>query len=286
MIRGARPSDVEAIIAFTTDTFDWGDYVPSVIERWVTNDPGQVFVKVDESDIPIAMARGVFLSPFEVWSHAARVDPRHRGKGIAGEIADTIAEWARDNGGQVVRLMIENVNEPSIRHITKKHYRRTVSVVRATRPVGDASPNPAGNGGRANPSPLTAKHAKAPDVPLARTSWHTGDVGRHFRTMIGENWRFRVLRDDDITEAARTGNLWEIGGSWAITERMEPDFQVSLLDTTPAEALDAIRALIDVANERGAEGFSAWLADLDWLVQAARRAGCDVEGYGIWELAL
>lgn len=286
MIRAARPSDVDAIVAFTTNTFDWGDYVPSVIERWITDEPGQVFVKVDEADTPIAMARGVFLSSSEVWAHAARVDPDHRGKGIAGEIADTIAEWARDNGGHVVRLMIEDVNEPSIRHITKKHYRRTVSVVRATRPVGDASPNPAGNGGRAHPSPLVAKHAKVADVPLVRTSWQTGDVGRHFRTMIGENWRFRVLRDGDVADAARSGNLWEIGGSWAITERVEPHFDVSLLDTTPAEALDVMRALIDAANERGAEAFAAWLADFDWLVQAARRAGCAVEGFGIWELAL
>ncbi len=286
MIREARPSDVEAIIAFTTDTFDWGDYVPSVIDRWIGSTEGQVFVKVDDSDTPIAMARGVFLSRTEVWSHAARVDPVHRGKGLAGEIADAIADWSRENGGHVVRLMIEDVNEPSIRHITKKQYRRTASVVRASRSVGEASPNPAGNGGRANPSPLTAKHAKLPEVPLVRTSWQTGEVGRRLRTMIGDNWRFRVLRDGDIEQAARSGNLWEIGGSWAITERVEPSFDVGLLDTNPDEALDVIRALIDAANERGAEGFAVWLADFDWLVQAARQAGCEVEGYGIWELAL
>jgi len=45
-------------------------------------------------------------------------------------------------------------------------------------------------------------------------------------------------------------------------------------------------SLIDLANDRGAEDFWMWLADLDWLTQAARRAGCDVFPSGIWVYSL
>lgn len=285
-IRVAVPSDIDAIVGFTTDTFDWGDYVPTMIDEWIRDDDGVVMVAVDDDDGPIALARAVFLTDHEVWSHAARVHPAHRGHGIAGDLADVLTDWAGEHGGQVIRLLIEDDNLASIRHITKKGFRRGVSVVRAFRTVGAASPNPEGNGGRRQPSPLQTRPGKVQDLPLVRSSWSTSQVGRTMRQLIGAGWQFHRLTDSDIEAAARSANLWEIENSWVITGSVEPLFQVQLIDTTEAEAHDVIRALIDTANNRGAEDFSMWIADIDWLIQAARRTGCDVSGYGVWEKAI
>lgn len=285
-MREAEPSDIDSIVAFTTDTFEWGDYVPTMVTSWIGDDQGVVMVAVDDSDVPVAMARAVFLTDREVWSHAARVHPEHRGKGIAGDLADVLIEWAHDRGGQVVRLLIEDDNLASIRHIMKKDFRRAVSAIRATRTVGAASPNPEGNGGRRQPSPLQTRPGKVQDLPLVRSSWSTSDVGRTMRQLIGTGWQFHRLGDGDIEAAARSANLWEVGNSWVITASTEPEFAVRLLDTTEAEAYDVTRALIDTANNRGAEAFSMWIADIDWLVQAARRAGCEVSGFGVWEKAI
>lgn len=285
-IRRATLDDLDAIVAFTTDTFPWGDYVPSLIGEWISDGEGVVMVATDDRDTPIAMARAVFLTSSEVWSHAARVDARHRGRGIAGELAEALIEWAGEHGGKVVRLLIEDDNIASSRHVTKKGFRRTVSVVRGRRAVGAASPNPEGNGGRRHPSALTARPGKVQDLALVRSSWSTSETGRTLRGLIGTGWRFHRLRDVDIEEAARGGNLWEIANSWVITGSVAPVFDVRLIDTTPDEAYDVIRALIDTANNRGAEELTMWLADTDWLVQAARRAGCDVSGFGVWERPL
>ncbi len=89
-----------------------------------------------------------------------------------------------------------------------------------------------------------------------------------------------------LVDRARAGLVWEMGSSWAVTGPFDDTFDVSLLDTNPREALDAIRALIDLANERGAEAFWMWLSDVDWLVQAARRAGCTTSPCGIWVYSL
>jgi hypothetical protein len=67
-----------------------------------------------------------------------------------------------------------------------------------------------------------------------------------------------------------------------VTRHDDTSFEVSVLDTNPDEAFDVIRSLIDLANERGTEAFWMWLADIDWLVRAARRIGCDVTPHGIW----
>lgn len=283
MIRQATASDIDGIVSFTTDTFEWGDYVPELIGGWIDDDAGVVLVAVDDEDQPIAIARAVFLTDTELWSHAARVHPDHRGKRIAGDLARALMEWGAANGAQVLRLLIEDDNLASIKHVTKTGLRRSVSAVRATRAVGAASPNPEGNGGRRTKSSLQARPGKTRDVSLVRASWSTSEVGRSMRELIGVGWSFHRLRDEDIEAAARNGQLWEVGSSWAISGAMEPQFTIGMLDTTPDDAYDVIRALVDTANNRGAEGISLWLADTVWLVQAARRAGCDVSGFGIWE---
>lgn len=282
-IRIATHDDIDQIVAFTTGTFEWGDYVPEMIGEWVGADNGVVMVAVDDTDRPIAMARAVFLTTTEVWSHAARVHPDHRGRGIAGELADALMVWTSEHGGAVMRLLIEDDNLASVRHITKKGFTRAVSVVRATRPVGAASPNPDGNGGLRHPSRLRARPGNSHDLVLVRSSWSTSQVGRSLRGLVATGWSFHRLRDEDIATAAATANLWEVGNSWVITESIAPTFAVRLVDTDEDEAHDVIRALIDTANNRGAELITMWLADTDWMVQAARRTGCDVTGHGIWE---
>jgi len=285
-LRQATPGDATAIVEFTRDTFTWGDYVPDLIDEWLADDEGIVIVAVDDEDVPIAMARAVFLTDREVWSHAARVHPDHRGRRIAGQLAEALMNWATERGGQVVRLLIDDDNVASINHISRLGFRRAVSVVRASRAVGAASPNPAGNGGRRHPSALRARPGKRQDIQLVRASWSTSEVGRSLRGLIGEGWRFHRLTDDDIEDAARRGALFEVGSSWVIADQQDEAFNVGWVDTTPDEAHEVIKALVDVANNRGAELVTMWLADTVWLVQAARRTGFEVSGHGVWEHAL
>jgi len=273
--RRATHGDIAEIVAFTTDTFEWGDYVPEMIGEWIDDPSGTVMVAVDDSGIT-GLARVVLLSNTEAWSHAARIRPDRRGEGIAGQLADVLLDWARAHGALIVRLLVEDDNHASIRQVAKAGLRRVATAVRAGRPIGDATPNPDGNGGRRTSSGFTARPVKAADAPMLAAAWSSSRCGRPLRGLIANGWRFHILTEPDLIDAAQRGGLWEIGSSWAVTRQDEATFGVSLLDTDPAEAFDAIRSLIDVANERGAEAFSMWLADIDWLTQAARRAGCDV----------
>lgn len=283
-IRQARLEDVDVILTFATDTFAWGDYVPDFINDWIVDD-GVVHVACID-DVPIGMMRLSFLSESELWSQAARVHPDHRGRRIASALQDAQVAWARERGGLIIRMQVEDDNEPSIAHAMRYGFKRAASVVRAVRAVGAASPNPSGNGGRRHPSLLVAKPGKRQDVPLVRSSWETSEVARHLRQLAPIGWQFRRLSDTDIEQAASTGNLWEVGSSWVITGAVEPVCEVRLMDTTPGEAYDVCKALVDLANNRGAELLTMWIPDLDWSVQAARRVGCDTEGYGVWELPL
>jgi GNAT superfamily N-acetyltransferase len=283
--RQATHSDVPQIVGFTTDTFEWGDYVPEMIDEWIDDPSGIVVVALDGSEI-VGLARVVLLSDTEAWSHAARVRPDRRGEGIAGQLADVLLDWARDHGALIVRLLVEDDNDASIRQVEKKGLRRVATVVRARRAIGDATPNPEGNGGRRTSSAVTARPVKGADAPMLAPAWSSSQCGRPLRGLVAEGWRFHTLTESDLIDAARDGGLWEIGSSWAVTRQDDTTFDVSLLDTDPDEAFDAIRSLINVANERGAEEFWMWLAGIDWLLQAARRAGCEVSPSGIWVYSL
>jgi GNAT superfamily N-acetyltransferase len=283
--RKATHGDVEEIIAFTTDTFEWGDYIPEMITKWIDDPSSVVMVAVDDSGI-VGLARVVLLSKTEAWSHAARVRPDRRGEGIAGDLADVLLEWTRTHGALITRLLIEDDNESSIRHIQKKGFRRVATAVRARRTIGEATPNPEGNGARRTSSTAIARPVNAADAPMLAAQWPLSPCGRPLRGLVANDWRFHTLTAADLVGAAHEGGLRRIGSSWAITRQVGTEFDVSLLETNREEAFDTISSLIDLARDRGAEDFWMWLADLGWLTQAARRAGCDVSPSGIWVYSL
>jgi RimJ/RimL family protein N-acetyltransferase len=286
LIRPAQASDREAIAAFTKDTFEWGDYVADEFERWLDQPASHMVVAVDEGDTAIALSRGRLVSATEAWFHAARVHPQWRGRGIAGEMADVVRDWAAGEGAVVGRLLIEDWNEASIRHVDKIGFRKVAEVVRCTKPIGDASPSPDGNGGRRVPSRLRARPAHAADAAPAFASWSVGELGRASRGLVGSHWTYARLTVDHLASAAKQGTFWEIGGGWAVTDSAREDFEVGWLETRPEDAADLLRALIDMAVGAGAERLAMWLPSLDWIVREARRLGFDTEKMAIYAVAL
>lgn len=286
VIRPARASDVEAVAAFTQNTFEWGDYVADSFADWLDQPASQLVVAVDPDDTAIAMSRGRLLSATEAWFHAARVHPEWRGRGIAGEMADVLRTWAAGEGAVVGRLLIEDDNESSIRHVQKIGFRRVASVVRCTKPIGDASPSPDGNGGRRVPSRLRARPAHATDATPAFASWSVGELGRATRGLVGSHWSYARLTVDHLVSAAKSGDFWEIGGGWAVTDTEDETLEVGWLETRPDDASDLFKALVDLAVGSGVESMSVWVPSVDWLVREAKRLGFETEPMGVYAVEL
>jgi GNAT superfamily N-acetyltransferase len=287
-IRPARHDDVEPIAAFTTGTFEWGDYVPQVIGIWIADSSGGVFVAVDDADVPIAVGRCTLLTPDEAGMGAASVHPDHRGRGLAGDMAVVLTDWARDQGALVARQKIEEQNESSVRHIAKTAIRKTTTVNRCFRNLGADSPAPSTNGGTRRRSDLVARLVKASDAEMVAAMWSASEPGRAIRALVAEDWAFHRLRTVDVAQAATESRLWDIGGSWAITREYEDsgEFDVVLVDTNREDAPDVARALLDLAISHQAAEYKAWVADLPWLTAAFEATGCDTEPSGIWSMSL
>lgn len=278
-VRPARATDIDAIAAFTRDTFEWGDYVADAFLDWLNRDDMFVAVAVQSDDVPIAMGSVRMLSSTEAWFHAARVHPHHRGRRIAGLIADEGVTWAARAGARIGRLLVEDWNEPSIRHVEREGLRRATSFVHCSKPVGDASPSPDGNGGRRLPSKLRARPAGSAEAQPGFASWSVGELGRAARGLFGVRWAFRRLTIEDLEAAARGNAFWEIGAGWALAgPGWRPDvFEVGWLETRAEDASDLLRSLIDLAIGSGAESLVVWLPEVEWIARTARRLGFETE---------
>lgn len=273
-------------MAFTQNTFEWGDYVPEAFASWLEAPASHMVVAVDDADTAIAMSRSRLISPTEAWFHAARVHPEWRGRGIAGEMAAVLRKWAAGEGAVVGRLLIEDYNDASIRHVEKIGFRRVSSVFRCTKPIGDASPSPDGNGGRRVPSRLRARPAHASDATPAFASWSVGELGRATRGLVGSHWTYARLSVDHLVSAAKSGSFWEIGGGWAVTDVEDGNLEVGWLETRADDAPDLLRALIDLAVGSGVESIVLWVPDVDWIVRDAKRLGFDAEPMGVYAVEL
>jgi GNAT superfamily N-acetyltransferase len=286
IVRPALPSDRDAILAFTRDTFSWGDYIAEVFDEWLARDDTQMMVAVHDGE-PIATGTARMLSPSEAWFHGARVHPDHRGRGIAADVSVALREWARDQGATVGRLLIEEGNLSSIRHVEKTGRRQVATMVRCTKPVGDASPSPDGNGGRRIPSKLRARPASSAEAQAAFASWSVGELGRASRGLFGIGWSFRRLTPADLEAAAKGGAFWEIGAGWALASAgSDARFDVGWLETREEDLDDLLRSLIDLAIGSGSESISLWVPDVAWAVKGARRLGFDTIPMFIYASAL
>jgi len=120
-VRGARPGDYEAVVAFTENTWPerGGDYIPRVYEEWMeTEGEGQrtlVLDPVDESGLG-GIVQGVLLSEHEAWAQAMRVNPDYRGLGVSPALSRALFDWAAEAGASVCRNMVFSWNEAGLGH--------------------------------------------------------------------------------------------------------------------------------------------------------------------------
>jgi GNAT superfamily N-acetyltransferase len=114
-VRGARPEDREAVVAFTGDTWPdrGGDYVPYVYEDWMEAEgDAQRTLVLDPADEPglAGLVQGVLLSEHEAWAQAMRVNPEYRGQGVSPRLTYALFDWAADAGATVCRNMVFSWN--------------------------------------------------------------------------------------------------------------------------------------------------------------------------------
>lgn len=264
-VRLAHPKDVPGIIEWTTDTFEWGDYVPERISSWISDPDSEVMVCVDGSDVPIAMAHVEMLSSSEGWLEAARVHPNHRRSGLGSTLNHAGVGWAKERGAEVVRLATEEVNHAARSQVESLGYRQTSSWVYTWIEV---RPD------HRSPHELRLRPAPGSDVDAAWMFWSTGELAHAGRGFIANGWQWRKARPEDLAEAASDGELFQNPAGWVIADQpMEDVVRARWLATTKEEAPRLLDGLVGLAGDREASGLTVKLPSIPWASEALVRAG-------------
>lgn len=284
-IRHATAADHGDIASWTTDTFDWGDYVADRFLAWLDDERTGVFV-AEADGHPIALGRVAMVSHNEAWSSAMRVHPEFRRAGIGTAVGDALWGWARDAGARIIRLAIEDWNDASRGQVLKAGFHSLGDWHWVLRGVGDSSPVPEGNGGRRVQGYEALKPAHSAEAEPAWLSWSGGELARAAHGLFGTGWMWKRLTVEDLSDGAKDRRLWEGRPGWALAASTPDRFDVSWLETTREDARAMVRALVERAADSGADTLRAVFPDVDWLVRAFRRAGFDSGGVTVFGMGL
>jgi GNAT superfamily N-acetyltransferase len=122
-VRSARIEDRDIVLAFCSDTWEWGDYIEHVWDDWLHDPDGRLFV-VTLDKRPVGISHMHVLSATEVWLEGLRIDPKFRRAGLASALIRAMLLEAMQRGATLVRLMVEAENTPAIRFFEYERMRR------------------------------------------------------------------------------------------------------------------------------------------------------------------
>ena len=264
-VRPAVLEDVPSIVPWTTDTFEWGDYVPDRIVDWIESPDSAAIVCVTPENQPVAVAHAVMLSPTEGWLEAARVHPDHKRSGMGSAMNHWGVAWAKERGARVVRLATEDNNLAARRQVEGLGYRVSSTWVYTEFDLGE---RPAlARSDQLRPAPVS-------DVDPAWMFWSTGDLFHDGRGLVALGWRWRRMTPQDLIEAAGTKSLYQSPSGWATVEKLgQEHMRLLWMATTPNEAHQMLDALLDLATRSGVTSFNLKTPATPWIVEAIRRAG-------------
>lgn len=256
-IRRARPSDREAVVGFTADTWpdrDAGDYVPRVFDEWVRTDGDDQRTFVADADgRAVGIAQHLLLSDDEAWGQGLRVDPEFRGLDVGSALSRAAFAWARERGATVARGMVFSWNVAGLGHARANGF-EPATEFRWARPEPDADAD---------------LELGVHDDPAAAWRYWTGSDARgHLRGLAlapEETWALRELTRETLRESADDDGLFVVraGGTRGMAFRVREyapggdgetlaEYGVAAWDDAAAcRAL--MRAVARDAGERGAD---------------------------------
>lgn len=127
-IRPARSEDREAVLAFSSHTWDWGDYIEYVWDEWLHDPQGMLFVATSDGQ-PVGVAHIRMLNKTEAWLEGMRVAPAFRRQGIATALFEAQLLEAMRRGAKTVRSLTESTNTTSIRLMEQKFMRQVAAYI-------------------------------------------------------------------------------------------------------------------------------------------------------------
>ncbi|MGQ9599790.1 MAG: GNAT family N-acetyltransferase [Anaerolineae bacterium] len=275
IIRPARAADRPAMERICAHTWEDGDYIPRVWDRWLADEQGVLLV--GELDTPpgeiVALQKITFQTPDQVWLQGMRVDPAYRRQGIAGQFLKYSLAYARQLGARVVRLGTGEDNQP-VHIIAARAGMERVGVYTCW------SAEPLAEGPR--PTILTPE-----SLSQVRAFLQASPVFTHTHHLTSIRWSWQELSAERVVDFLNSGQMaahLTAEGELAALATIhfiedEDEMWIGFADGQP-EAVARLALAVRVhAGRVGAAHVRIMVPDVAWLREAFQSAGY---GPGDW----
>ncbi len=222
LIRPATVADGESVLAWTQNTFSWGDYISEVWDRWVQAENGQLLVAEVEGRV-VGALHVVLLGNREGWMEGMRVHPDFRKRGIATALDLAGQKVAHEAGCRLVRLETASTNLPAQSAIVTYGYRRILN--------SQSWDAPGLDGEMRQTRPATRHDARGLQA-LWEGSWMRRAL--HGLAPMREGWRWGELTTARLRDYIEHKHVWvtPVGGEprgMAIVKEDEDDIGAQLV---------------------------------------------------------
>jgi ribosomal protein S18 acetylase RimI-like enzyme len=193
-VRPACQEDREQVLAFCGRTFEWGDYIGDVWDRWLNDPAGPLLVAI-VGDQVVGTGKVTMISGSEAWLEGLRVNPAFRGHGLAQAMYEAAETTARKRWARVARYATFS-NNTAIHHLSERFgYRRVARFIEyaAAAEVGQS------------PEPLRLEDAGAAEVLLAAMAGLAASGG-----LYAGGWHVQELRGGRLREHIVNGEAYAL----------------------------------------------------------------------------
>ncbi len=112
IIRPLTNGDKDFVLSYTSNTWEWGDYIKDVWDEWV-NDKVGLFVTVDMNGKAIAICHMDIIEGNVAWLEGMRVHPEYRNRGLASILTKYCIKVAAERGLSYAMLVTSSRNLPA-----------------------------------------------------------------------------------------------------------------------------------------------------------------------------
>src|SRR5947209_10972137 len=113
-VRPARPEDRDAVLAFCAHTWESGDYIEYVWDKWLHDPEGLLLVATSDGR-PVGIDHLQMLNATDAWLEGLRVDPNYRHQAIAKAMGVAVKAEGKRRGAVRERPMTVSTDTASLR---------------------------------------------------------------------------------------------------------------------------------------------------------------------------
>lgn len=184
IFRKANFKDKESILEISKDVWDGNDYIPQVVDLWITEEKGEFTVLEVDGEIR-AFAKYSLISETQVWLEGIRVASEHRTKGYAHAFTNYYIEKGKKENMSSLMFSTYYLNQGSIRSAQKHGFIKNAefTVVEMESPV------------------LSDPELKGEFVTNPKKAWNIISSSEEYNLSKGfyfEGWKFYPLTPERV----------------------------------------------------------------------------------------